>query len=75
MLRVPNRTLWSVTGVTLGLLALTLYVTWLSKLFFFGPLSMPDLLTAAALGLLSALWFEAIKLARRWSSRSGKKMV
>ena len=74
-LRVPNRTLWSVTGITLGLLALTLYLPWLSKLFFFAPLSMPDLLTAAALGLLSALWFETIKLARRWSNRSGKKMI
>ena len=74
-LRVPNRTLWSVTGITLGLLALTLYVPWLSKLFFFAPLSAADLLTAAALGLLSALWFEAIKLARRWSNRSGKKMI
>ena len=74
-LRVPNRTLWSVAGVTLGLLALTLYVPWLSKLFFFAPLAAADLLTAAGLGLLSALWFEAIKLARRWSSRSGKKMV
>jgi len=61
-LRVPNRTLWTVTGVTLGLLALTLYLPWLSKLFFFEPLSASDLLTAAALGLLSALWFEAIKL-------------
>jgi Ca2+-transporting ATPase len=74
-LRVPNRTLWAVTAITLGLLALTLYLPWLTKLFFFAPLSAPDLLTAAALGLLSALWFEAIKLARRWSSRSGKKMV
>ncbi len=74
-LRVPNRTLWGVTGITLCLLALTLYVPWLSKLFFFAPLSVPDLLTAAALGLLSAIWFEAIKLARRQSNTSGKKRV
>ena len=66
-LRVPNRTLWTVTGVTLGLLALSLYLPGLSKLFFFAPLSAPDLLTAAALGLLSVLWFEAIKLIRRHS--------
>ena len=74
-LRVPNRTLWGVTGVTLGLLALTLYVPWLSKLFFFAPLSGADLLTAAALGLLSALWFETVKLGRRWSNRAGKKTI
>ncbi len=64
-LRVPNRTLWTVTGVTLGLLALTLYLPWLRKLFFFAPLSGLDVLTAVALGMLSVLWFEAIKLARR----------
>ncbi len=64
-LRVPNRTLWIVTAVTLGLLGLTLYLPWLSRLFFFTPLSAADLLTAAALGLLSVVWFEAIKLAQR----------
>jgi Ca2+-transporting ATPase len=46
-----------------------LYQPWVSKLFFFSPLSAPDLLTATGLGLLSVLWFEAIKLVRR---RSGK---
>ncbi len=74
-LRVPNRTLWAVTVITLGLLGLTLYVPWLTKLFFFAPLSGLDLLTAAGLGLLSVLWFEAIKLARRSSNKSGKPMV
>jgi Ca2+-transporting ATPase len=68
-LRVPNHTLWAVTAITLGLLGLTLYVPWLTKLFFFAPLSGLDLLTAAGLGLLSVLWFEAIKLARRLSNR------
>ncbi len=65
-LRVPNRTLWAVIGITLGLLALTLYLPWLTKLFFFAPLSGPDLLAALGLGLLSVLWFEAIKLTQRW---------
>lgn len=68
-LRVPNRTLWAVIGITLGLLGLTLYLPWLTKLFFFAPLSGPDLLAALGLGLLSVLWFEAIKLARRLSNR------
>ena len=65
-LRVPNRTLWTVIGITLGLLGLTLYLPWLTKLFFFAPLSGPDLLAALGLGLLSVLWFEAIKLTQRW---------
>ncbi len=64
-LRVPNRTLWIVVGVTLGFLALALYLPWLARLFFFAPLSVPDLLMAIALGLASVLWFEAIKFTRR----------
>ncbi len=64
-LRVPNRTLWLVTGVTLGFLGLVLYLPWLTRLFLFAPLTIPDLLTAIALGLLSVLWFEAIKFSRR----------
>jgi Ca2+-transporting ATPase len=74
-LRVPNRTLWIVTGVTLGLLGLALYLPWLSRLFFFSPLSAPDLLTATGLGLLSVLWFETIKLARRLSRGTGTLVV
>jgi Ca2+-transporting ATPase len=68
-LRVPNRTLWIVTGVTLGFLGLAVYLPWLARLFFFEPLPLPDLLTALALGLVSVIWFEAIKLSRRLSPR------
>jgi P-type Ca2+ transporter type 2C len=66
-LRVPNRTLWLVAGLTLALLGLALYVPWLTRLFFFEALAWPDLLTAVALGLLSVLWFEVIKMFRRRS--------
>lgn len=68
-LRVPNRTLWIVTGLTLGFLALFLYLPWLARLFFFEPLLLPDLLTALALGLVSVFWFEAIKFSRRLSQK------
>ncbi|MDO8449543.1 MAG: cation-translocating P-type ATPase [Rhodoferax sp.] len=64
-LRVPNRTLWIVSGVTLGFLVLVLYQPWLAQLFQFGALSLPELLAAVALGLLSVLWFEALKTRRR----------
>jgi Ca2+-transporting ATPase len=64
-LRVPNRTLWIVTGLTLGLLGLALYQPWLAHLFQFEPLPWPGLLTALALGLLSVFWFETIKWGRR----------
>jgi len=64
-LRVPNRTLWVVTAVALGLLMLALYLPWLAGLFYFEPLQFRDLLTALALGLVSVLWFEVIKFSRR----------
>ncbi len=64
-LRVPNRTLWRVTGFTAGLLALALYQPWVSGLFLFAPLQARDVLSAAAMGLSSVVWFEAIKFARR----------
>ena len=68
-LRVPNRTLWVVTGLTLGFLGLVLYLPGLARLFYFEPLSGSDLLTAIALGALSVIWFEVIKLSRRLSQK------
>jgi Ca2+-transporting ATPase len=66
-LRTPNNTLWSVTGLTLGLLGLSIYWPWLARLFYFEPLPFRALLMAMGLGLSSVLWFEAIKLSRRLS--------
>lgn len=69
LLRVPNRTLWVVTSLTLALLVVTLYVPVVAGLFQFGVLPVPDLLIATALGLVSVFWFEAIKLSRRLATR------
>ncbi len=67
-----NRTLWLVTGLTLALLALVLYVPALAQLFLFGTLAPPELMLALALGMAAVFWFEAIKYARRWNAgRSG----
>jgi Ca2+-transporting ATPase len=68
-IRVPNRTLWAVTGLTSGLLGLALYLPWLARLFFFEPLSISNLFLAVALGGISVLWFEAMKLSRKFSSK------
>jgi Ca2+-transporting ATPase len=68
-LRVPNRTLWVVAGLALGLLALAMYLPWLAQLFFFEALAPADLLLALVLGLLSVVWFEAVKFSRRRSAR------
>jgi Ca2+-transporting ATPase len=66
-LRVPNRALWLVVGLTSALLALTLFQPWVRSLFRFAPLSATDVLVAAALGLSCMLWFAVVRLAgRRW---------
>lgn len=64
-LRTPNRTLWLVVGFAMALLLLTLYLPALTALFLFAPLSLAQLLAALALGLLSVVWFEAVKYAQR----------
>jgi Ca2+-transporting ATPase len=64
MLKVPNRTLWVVTAVTLGMMVLAIYVPWLSKLFHFDALGWQDLLLAIAMGAMSVLWFSLVKRSR-----------
>jgi Ca2+-transporting ATPase len=63
-LQVPNRTLWIVSTLALGMTLVVLYLPTLARLFAFGPLSTAHLLTAVGLGLLSVLWFEIIKQRR-----------
>jgi Ca2+-transporting ATPase len=65
LLRTPNRALWWVASVTLGLLSLTLYWPWMARLFNFEHLPLSSLLVATGLGLSSVLWFELIKFSRR----------
>ncbi len=64
-LRAPNPVLWTVTAATLGLLALALYLPFLSKVFRFAPLTMAELAIACSIGIASVLWFEVLKLVRR----------
>ena len=60
-LRTPNPILWIVTGATLGLLALSLYLPPLAKLFLFAPLSPGELVAAFGLGLISLVWSKLIR--------------
>jgi len=74
-LRVPNRMLWGVTGFTLTLLALALYLPPLTGVLHMAPLS-PGLLAVALAGAGgSLLWFEVIKaVARRHrGARAGRR--
>ncbi|WP_082585776.1 cation-translocating P-type ATPase [Hydrogenophaga sp. Root209] len=66
-LRTPNWTLWGVLGLASALLLAALYVPWAVGVLRFAPLPAHELAAACALGLLSVLWFEGIKWARRRS--------
>ncbi|MDP3625403.1 cation transporting ATPase C-terminal domain-containing protein [Hydrogenophaga sp.] len=67
-LRTPNRTLWAVLGLASALLLAALYVPWAVAVLRFAPLPLHELAAACGLGLLSVLWFEGIKWARRGPS-------
>ena len=60
-LTAPNPILWIVTGVTLGLLALALYLPFLAGVFRFAPLPPHELAAAFGLGLASVAWFRLLK--------------
>ena len=58
----PNPILWIVTGLTLLLLAFSLYLPFLARVFRFAPLPVAELVVAFALGLASVAWFRLLKL-------------
>ncbi len=61
-LTAPNPILWSVTGLTLSLLALALYLPILASVFRFAPLPPAELAAALGLGLASVAWFQLLKI-------------
>ncbi len=60
-LRVPNRLLWLVSGVTLGLLALSLYLPPMTAVLHMAPLTPALLGLALAAALACLLWFEVLR--------------
>jgi Ca2+-transporting ATPase len=67
ILRTSNPTAWWVVGATLTFLALALYVPFLRTLFHFSSLHPGDIALCLAMGALSILWFETLKMSdRRW---------
>jgi len=63
-LRRPNQTLWIVAACTLALLALVVEVPALSSLLRFDTPTPTALLAVLGLGVVSALWFEVVRLTR-----------
>ncbi|CAN1211503.1 cation-translocating P-type ATPase [Tumidithrix helvetica PCC 7403] len=66
MLQAPNTALWWVLGGGIIFLALILYIPFLRHLFSFSYLHADDLLVSFLSGIVSILWFEALKL---WNRR------
>jgi Ca2+-transporting ATPase len=66
--RAPNTALWFVLGGTVGILALVLLFPFAQRLFHFAPIHAGDLLLSIAAGLACTLWFEALKLGKRWTT-------
>jgi hypothetical protein len=62
--RAPNATLWWVTGGALTLLGLILIVPGVRDLFGFALLHPLDVVLCLAAGIVSILWFEALKVLR-----------
>jgi len=70
-LRTPNTTLWVVVALALVLLLAALYVPWAVGVLRFAPLPAHELAAACGLGVLSVVWFEGIKWARRARQPAG----
>jgi Ca2+-transporting ATPase len=64
-LRSPNAALWWVSGGALFFLGAVLYIPFLRTLFHFDMLHPIDLVICLAAGIVSILWFEGLKMARR----------
>lgn len=64
-LRSPNAALWWVSGGALFFLGAVLYIPFLRALFHFDTLHPIDLVICLAAGIVSILWFEGLKMARR----------
>jgi Ca2+-transporting ATPase len=67
-LRLPNPALWWVLGGTVGLLAVVVLFPFARRLFHFAPMHAGDLLLSIGAGLACTLWFEALKLGKRWAA-------
>jgi Ca2+-transporting ATPase len=61
-LRSPNRALWWVAGGAIVLLAGVLYIPGLRALFRMATLHGMDIALCLVAGLLSIVWFEAVKI-------------
>ena len=65
LLRQENPAMWWILGGTTVALAAVLFVAPVAEVFRFAPPRPPEALLAAAAGLASVLWYDAVKRLRR----------
>ena len=64
-LRSPNRALWWVLTGAIFFLCMVLYVPVLRDMFHFSTLHPVDIIISLAAGMISVIWFEAVKIINR----------
>jgi len=64
-LRSPNRALWWVLTGAIFFLCMVLYVPALRDMFHFSTLHPVDVIISLAAGMVSVIWFEAVKIMNR----------
>ena len=66
-LRSPNVALWFVVGGAVIFLPLVLLLPLAQQVFRFAPVRPGDLVLSLGAGLACALWFDLLKLSKRWA--------
>ncbi len=61
-LATPNRALWFVLGGTCIFLGVVLYTPFFRQMFKFDIIHFDDLMICICVGIVSVIWFEALKL-------------
>ncbi len=71
-LKTPNPALWLVVSGALIFLGIVLYVPFMRNLFHFAKLHLIDIVICLSAGIISIIWFEALKIFRlgpKWMQR------
>jgi Ca2+-transporting ATPase len=68
-LRYKNNLILLITGITVTITGLLLYVPSLTAFFEFDQLNAQQLLTSIAIGFVSVLWYELVKIRTRKKSK------
>lgn len=68
----PNSALWWVLGGATLFLGIALYAPFAQRLFHFARISSSQLGLSIGAGVVSIIWFELIKMGRRWAGSRGQ---